>query len=123
MHYVVLALVVSRLSGVAFEDFIQQNILTPVGMKHTYYNSFTALQTGLCSDAYSSKGVNMTHCAANFNLTNLDPACFGTPESIGWWTPTDGLFIAGAGAVSSNAQDMALWLQELSPRAFSLPPL
>ncbi len=36
--YVILGLIISRVSGVSYEDFIKENILKPLGMSRTYFS-------------------------------------------------------------------------------------
>lgn len=114
-HYMTLALVVERVSGTPFANFVQTHILSPIGMNETYYNSTTVLGTGNAADGFQNTGVNLTHCYEAYvsSQGTIDPTCFGNPKSLGWFADSDVSVLGGAGAVASTAADMALWLREL----------
>jgi CubicO group peptidase (beta-lactamase class C family) len=42
-NYVLLGLIVERVSGLAFQDFLRQNILDPLGLENTAYDPYDAL--------------------------------------------------------------------------------
>ena len=113
-HYLIASGIVPTLTGVSFEDFVQQNIFTPLNMTSAGLNATVASQTGLWTDGSMRVGVNLTACGVELRTGKLDEACLGSVERFGKWTDTDGLSIAGAGGAILDLNDMV---------GFSYPPL
>lgn len=54
--YVILASIVEKISGVAFEDFIAANIFAPLGMTHSFvYNKSRQIEKTNCAKGFVSK--------------------------------------------------------------------
>jgi len=83
--FVILGRIVERVSGQPFSRFLQDQILAPIGLKHTYYEP-NADQPGL-AQGYTT-----------FALTGPDKT---VPEAKHW--------IAAAGAIYSTGSDLAAW--------------
>ena len=83
--FVILGRIVEKVSGQPFGRFLQDQILTPLGLKHTCYEP-DADQPGLA------------HGYTTFALTGPDKA---VPEAKHW--------IAAAGAIYSTGADLAAW--------------
>jgi D-alanyl-D-alanine carboxypeptidase len=84
--FVILGRVVEKVSGKAFGRFLADEILTPLGLSHTFYEPDPA-----------TPGLAKGH--TSFALG--DPEIVATPEAKGW--------IAAAGAIYSTASDLAAW--------------
>ncbi|BEJ10597.1 hypothetical protein CspHIS471_0100190 [Cutaneotrichosporon sp. HIS471] len=110
MHYASLAHVVTTVSGTPFVDWVNQNILTPLNMTTSTFD-----YTGVTTESFRRTGVNGTQGALSPDLEHLDPACFGTQDSIGWWTnqPYKKGVAAGEAGMILNARDLAKWFREL----------
>jgi CubicO group peptidase (beta-lactamase class C family) len=87
--YNLLSLVVERVSGQSFEDFLAQHVLTPIGM------SDTAMK---CSDS------QLLANSASLHVRRADGSFYR-----GFF----GMQIAGEGAMVSTVEDMLLWLRQL----------
>jgi len=88
--YVVLGLVVAKVSGMPYRDFLQKRIFAPTGMKHS---------------VVYQKGIN-----------TVSNRAFGHSLENGKWTETDQSSTSatlGDGGVYSNLQDLANWDEAL----------
>lgn len=83
--YVLLGAIIEKVSGQTYQDFIQKNIFTPLGMKHSYYDS-TARIIPRRVEGYSKTNEGYQN-AAYLSMTQ--------PFS--------------AGALISSVDDLALW--------------
>jgi len=84
--YAMLALIVEKASGMAFQDFLRERIFLPLGMTHTL--------------AYVAEGPPVPHRA------------FGYSEENGRWVRTDQSMtssVLGDGGIYSSIDDMARW--------------
>jgi CubicO group peptidase (beta-lactamase class C family) len=84
-NYILLSLIIKRVSGLALNDFAQENIFKKVGMNHTYF-----LLDGKKSDSNQAENYQ-------FNGQNY----VATPQ------PTSD--IIGDGGLFSNIEDMVIW--------------
>lgn len=96
--YNVGASIVSRLSGVRFQDFVRQQIFEAAGMNSSTYELRAAAADGRLAEGFVRSGENSTHP--------------GTVHAA-LPHPIEEHVIAGAGAIASSANDIALWLQVL----------
>lgn len=87
-NYILLAYVLQTVCGVKYEDYIEKNILEPLGMKDTYLYFNEAEQTGRLAKGYRQ-------------------FFFGAQEYTAKWKGA----AKGAGYYISSAADMTLWLQ------------
>ncbi|MDB5575494.1 MAG: hypothetical protein JWR80_670 [Bradyrhizobium sp.] len=87
--YNLLSLVVERVSGQSFEDFLAQRIFAPVGMADT------AVKRSDAQLLANSASLHVAHADGSFHR--------------GFF----GMQIAGEGAMVSTAEDMLLWLGQL----------
>lgn len=88
--YVVLGLVVAKISGMPYRDFLQKRIFDPAGMHHSLVYQ---------------KGIN-----------EIPNRAFGHSLENGKWTPTDQSSTSateGDGGVYSNLRDLAKWDEAL----------
>ena len=84
--YSMLALIVEKVSGLRFEEFLKQRIFDPLGMRHPL--------------AYVSDGPSVSHRA------------YGYSESATGWTRTDQSLtsaVLGDGGIYSSIDDLARW--------------
>jgi len=118
MHYATAALIVGRLSGLEYTQFVRKHILEPVGMTDTTYSCEEAARSGKRSDGWLKRGVNETRCRETFTgVDSLDASCTGRAVSFGWWSTGECTWTAGMGGIISSAVDQAKWLRELlAPR-------
>jgi len=92
--YALLALVVERVSGVSFAEFLRGNIFAPLGMRHTHMNLRTAPADSRRAYGYSRR-------------------------SNGWERTDQSRtsYVLGDGGIYSSVEDLARWEAELaSPR-------
>lgn len=88
--YVVLGLIVAKVSGVSYRDFLERRIFAPVGMEHS---------------VVYQKGQN-----------DITERAYGNSKENGKWVETDTSATSatlGDGGVYSNLRDMAKWDEAL----------
>lgn len=91
LNYALLGQIVEAVSGLSYEEYLQTNVLEPLGMKNT------------SSDAEKAHENSLVQGYANcFGLPVPAPAHF--PDSLDWIQPA-------AGYISSSAADMGRYLQ------------
>lgn len=100
-NYVLLALIVERISGLSFSDYLAKNIFSPLGMKHTQVYHQRAAQKKIENYAY---GYLYNPDKGGFDLNDHFPA--NRYEYF-----FDG--IAGPYGISSTTGDMLKWDQAL----------
>ncbi|KAK7054311.1 hypothetical protein VNI00_003504 [Paramarasmius palmivorus] len=87
--------------------YVKEHVFSPLGLNATTYSFDVANASGQFAD-----GV----CRENLDTTAGLPG-IGTLRALPYWfgedSGEDGHFMAGAGGVISNANDMAVWLQTL----------
>ncbi|KAF8193266.1 beta-lactamase/transpeptidase-like protein [Mycena galopus ATCC 62051] len=104
--YTVLSHLPLTLVNTTYENYVQDNILTPLRMHNTTYFYADAVKTGHLADGFLREGANLTD--------SDDPFAQGTIHRLPYWDQsTKGHATSGAGGVISNAKDMAIWLQML----------
>lgn len=96
--YAIGASLVSHLSGVPFEEFVQERIFDAAGMRASTYRVTEAAAQGRVSEGFFRVGENTTYGGAVH------------ATSFGRWMQD---ILAGAGGIASSAEDMASWLQVL----------
>ncbi|KAJ7021657.1 beta-lactamase/transpeptidase-like protein [Mycena alexandri] len=102
--YTVLSYLPTVLLNTSYEQYVRDNILTPLGMEATTYFYADAVKTGKLADGFLREGANLTQ----------DPFATGTVRALPFWDRSPkGHVISGAGGVISSANDMAIWLQML----------
>ncbi len=92
LMYIVAGVLIGRVAGLPWEDFLKQRIFTPLGMK----NSGCTLQEYLASPEYSQ--------AYNRRGEEYQALVFPSPEKKIMFGPR------ASGSVFSTAKDMARWL-------------
>ncbi|EJD51749.1 beta-lactamase/transpeptidase-like protein [Auricularia subglabra TFB-10046 SS5] len=92
------ASLVSHLSGVPYENFVQRHIFDAAGMKSSTYKLLAAAARGTLSEGFVRSGENTTY-----------------PGDVYATVPHRLIeqLVTGAGAIASSANDIALWLQVL----------
>lgn len=102
-HYATLAHVITTLTGTPYVDWMAANVLGPLNMTATTFD-----HTGVKTESFSRSGVSLQKCGSSPDIDHLDPACFGTIESIGWWNPKPYVKGAGAGGAGliTNTRDL-----------------
>lgn len=85
--YVLLGLVIEKLSGKKWQDFVQENILLPLGMTQTSFSI-----TELCKSSNFALPYAGLKNAQRIPFKNID-------------------YIGAAAAMNSNAEDMLKWLE------------
>jgi CubicO group peptidase (beta-lactamase class C family) len=89
--YALLALIVEKVSGRAFAEFLHRNIFSPLGMRHTQMN---------LRDAWRKS-----------------PRAFGYSRRDAGWERTDQSltsYVLGDGGIYSSLEDLARWERELA---------
>lgn len=88
INYDILALIIQQVSGMSYEAYVQQHVLTPLGLDQTYLFRKDAAAQG--------------ELAPGYKLQMLRPAAYDAPMYRGN-TP--------AGYIISNTNDVAKWLK------------
>ena len=88
--YVLLGMVIERISGMSYREFLQKNIFTPLGMRNSGYDN----QTMILSNRASG------YMVGNAGLTNADFIDMSIPFA--------------AGSVYSTVEDLYLWNEALA---------
>jgi D-alanyl-D-alanine carboxypeptidase len=83
--YILLGAIIEKVSGLSYADYIRKNIFEPLGMKHSYYGSNSAVIPGRAS-GYSRDGGNWVNAAY---LSMSQPYA--------------------AGSLMSSVDDLAIW--------------
>jgi len=83
--YILLGAIIEKVSGLSYADYIRKNIFEPLGMKHSYYGSNSAVIPGRAS-GYSKDGGNWVN-ARYLSMTQ--------PYA--------------AGSLMSSVDDLAIW--------------
>ncbi len=98
-NYILLASVIENVSGIGFEEFLQEQIFEPLNMQHTYVNR----------DAFRV----------------IPNRAIGYTESDGKYYQTHqyGLHFLGDGQVITNPRDMFKWHQNLKHTTIGTPEL
>lgn len=87
INYDVLGLLIEKVTGVTYEDYIKENVLNPMGLTNTYL--------------YKNQAVN-EHIAQGYKIGFLKPRLYDAPSYKG---------NKPAGYVISCGEDMAKWLK------------
>jgi CubicO group peptidase (beta-lactamase class C family) len=87
--YFLLGLIVERISGISYEDYIEQEFFFELGMD----------RTGYCSNTESGRGKALGHRVSDGRLSRT--------------SPTDHTYPYAAGSVCASAGDLILWLDAL----------
>ncbi len=85
--YVLLALLVERITGIPFPDWCDKNIFQPLGMEDSFANA----------DPHKV-------------IANRATACYGENGRFSCWQE-NGMFLIGSSAVFSSLKDMAKWTE------------
>ncbi|KAF8193253.1 beta-lactamase/transpeptidase-like protein [Mycena galopus ATCC 62051] len=103
--YTVLSHLPQALLNITYEEYVQDNIFTPLGFADTTYFYADAVKTGRLADGFSRQDANQTE----------DPFAQGTVRVLPFWdqTTTKSHVTSGDGGVISTAREMAIWLQML----------
>ncbi|MDB5088381.1 MAG: serine hydrolase [Mucilaginibacter sp.] len=85
--YVILGYIIEKVSGISYQDYLQKNILDPVGLTHTWYGNNSLVIPGRVPAYIKRKGLFI-----NFPM---------------------GIIPSAAGALLSNTHDLLKWNQAL----------
>lgn len=106
-HYWVLAEVVVQLSGQSLPDFVQTNLLDPLGMAATTFNRTEAVAGGELVGAYERAGLNPVECREMWEgQRKLGRTCYGHRVATEWFVEGDGIWYAGPAGVIVSYSDM-----------------
>ncbi|KAF8189864.1 beta-lactamase/transpeptidase-like protein [Mycena galopus ATCC 62051] len=103
--YTVLSHLPQALLNITYEEYVQDNIFTPLGLADTTYFYADAVKTGRLADGFLRQDANQTE----------DPFAQGSVRVLPFWdqTTTKSHVTSGDGGVISTAREMAIWLQML----------
>jgi CubicO group peptidase (beta-lactamase class C family) len=108
IHYIALALIITRLSGTPFDEYLQKNIFNSLDIR-PFLNVMDAKETGRLSDGWLRSDIDYEVCAKS---GGFGEACLGVPRSIGYWLKGDGLYRAGPGGMMMCGNDMVRTVDE-----------
>ncbi|GEC88345.1 cyclic peptide export ABC transporter [Brevibacillus brevis] len=86
-NYDILGLVIQTVSGIPYEEYMQRNVLQPLGLDHTYANYEDAVRNGL---------------SAGYKMGFTYPLAYEAPRYRG---------NVPAGYISASMQDVAEWMK------------
>jgi CubicO group peptidase (beta-lactamase class C family) len=115
LHYSTLAHVIATLTGTPYVDWLDQNVLKPLNMTSSKFD-----YTGVTTESFRRTGVNLTQCAHSPDLDHLDPGCFGSLDSTGFWNKhpyVKGASAGGAGLISTTRDLVCLISERADSRA------
>ena len=95
--YIVSAQIISHVTGIPYQKYITHNIISPLGLNWTIYDTSEADQTGKLAEAFWD--------ISTTPWNKIEETIF---KPIPFWNKKGGVdLMAGAGGVISNAKDMA----------------
>ncbi|WVW85467.1 hypothetical protein I302_107505 [Kwoniella bestiolae CBS 10118] len=116
-NYLILAHMVSLVSGQHFSHFMYDNILKPLGMTSALFDVLAAEKTGIRTDAIVRVG---KHMEVVYTDSEGDHKMRGEKKNVGFWTKGTGEGIWGPGGLIMSSNDVVRWLRELlSPTIIS----
>ena len=96
--YIVGAQIISHVTGIPFQTYITRNIISPLGLNWTTYDTSEADQTGKLAEGFWDVGT----------IPALNKSGEILFKPIPFWNKKGGVdLLAGAGGIISNAKDMA----------------
>jgi CubicO group peptidase (beta-lactamase class C family) len=98
-------MVPERLYGIPFTQYVQDQILTPLGMSDTTYAPEVAGRTGRRADGFVRIARDLETFAKDAKRDVTSAACQGVATSIGFWTESKET-IAGQAGIISSPRDM-----------------
>ncbi|KAJ9091788.1 hypothetical protein QFC21_007091 [Naganishia friedmannii] len=111
--YVVASTISERLYGIPFTRYVADNILTPLGMRDTYFDGVDERRTQQRSQAYIRDNQDFAACIKDEEQgTALSKECLGERVDIGVTSGSTDV-IAGQGGLVTSARDMAVWMKTL----------
>lgn len=96
--YIAAALIVERISGIPYIDFVQEKIIGPLGLRSTTYNGTAAELEGHLAEGFALLQTNASDGEGWTKSVHRPTSLFLSPEI----RPV----IAGAGGVLSSAKDI-----------------
>ncbi|KAF8514430.1 beta-lactamase/transpeptidase-like protein [Hysterangium stoloniferum] len=103
--YVVASHIISKMTGMPFVSYVYRNIIVPIGLSSTTYNTCWAEESGKLVDGFINAGFHESKGTGFRHLRFLP---------VPYWNVKGGRELnAGAGGIISNAKDVAIWLQTL----------
>lgn len=112
--YLVASTIPERLYGIPFTQYVQNHLLSPLGMRDTTYDPKVAARTGRRVDGFVRSGQDPKACAADGVEGLRGKTCQGDHVNIGWHTRSRDT-IAGQGGIISSSRDMVStfsWLDQ-----------
>jgi CubicO group peptidase (beta-lactamase class C family) len=97
------------LYGIAFEQYVEENILTPLGMMDTMYDGRRAIASGQRSDAFVRKGMRLDDCIHELDKRVIREEYQGELVNVGFLP--QGSMSAGGSGVITSARDMVRLLR------------
>ncbi|MEA3332385.1 MAG: serine hydrolase domain-containing protein [Pseudomonadota bacterium] len=91
-NYIILGMLIEKLSGVSYDAYIRDNFLVPLELNETFVLLDTAMPDNFANGYFNSTD---DHSYEN-------------------WTDMNMSYVWSAGCIAATAQDLASWLQELA---------
>lgn len=84
--YILLAMIVERISGKSFSDFLQENIFRPLGMNSTFLDDGSGHKLNFAATAYNQYGeLDDPYAAASGDFTKGDGGIYSTVDDLLKW--------------------------------------
>lgn len=101
LGYYVASMVPERLHGIPFTQYVQAQILSPLGMSDTTYDPEVAARTGRRTDGFVRERRELDKWAQDTGRDVASAECRGIPTNIGYWTKSKETIAAQSGVISS----------------------
>lgn len=106
--YVLLAEIVSRVSGLPFSTFVQTRILSPLGMQNSMFREEPGVLVTNKADSYSKRGEGYQYLPMNGSIVG-STGLYTTTEDLSLWAQNyDRLLVGSAALVAQMAQPSLL---------------
>lgn len=116
--YMVASTLPEHLYGIPFKEYVQDNILRPLGMRDTTYDVKAALETGYRADGFVRRHQNLSACIEEGKIAGggYSSGCLGETACNGWFVKAeDAEWNAGPGGIITSGRDMVRSLFYLYP--------
>jgi CubicO group peptidase (beta-lactamase class C family) len=103
LGYMVASTLPAELYGIPFDQYVQHEILTPLGMGDTTFDTDFAARTGRRSDGFIRQRQHLPTCGKEGGIGLGRRSCHGTHANIGFGNLGEGRMKDHLGIISSTS--------------------